>query len=197
MPRTTVVRTSSEIPMGRSCAAFGAEATLGCGLCAGNGSERVQRPTFPTTHIPASRADSTGRVIVSCRWMRKFKLILKYLFAIVFVVSGLNHFINAQFYVTIVPPYLPHALFLVYLSGVLEIILGTLLLAPKFTRAAAWGLIVLLIAVFPANIHMAVNHDLFPDHFAATLWLRLALQPVLIAWAYWYTRTDRRPEETR
>ena len=119
--------------------------------------------------------------------MRKLRLFLKYLLAILFILSGVNHFLNQSFYVEIVPPYLPWHLLLVYLSGVLEIILGSLLLVPKFTRAAAWGMIALLIAVFPANIHMAINHDLFPEFSSATLWLRLPLQFVLIAWAYWNT----------
>ena len=85
------------------------------------------------------------------------------------------------------PPYLPWHLLLVYLSGFFEIVLGILLLLPKVKHMAAWGLIALLVAVFPANIHMAVNHDLFPEYGAITLWLRLPLQLVLIALCYWYT----------
>jgi len=116
------------------------------------------------------------------------KLIVKFLFAMFFVLAGVNHFFNAAFYVKIVPPYLPWHLLLVYLSGLFEIVLGCLLLLSRFTRMAAWGLIALLIAVYPANIHMAVNHDLFPDYNATGLWLRLPLQFVFIAWAHWYTR---------
>lgn len=120
--------------------------------------------------------------------MRKLRLILKYLLAAFFVLAGVNHFINPVFYLKMTPPYLPWHLLLIYLSGVFETALGILLLIPKFTRIAAWGLIALLIAVFPANIHMAVNHELFPEYQALTLWLRLPLQVVMIAWAYWYTR---------
>jgi uncharacterized membrane protein len=120
--------------------------------------------------------------------MRTLKLIFKYLFAIFFVLSGVNHFIHTAFYLGIVPPYLPWPLLVVYLSGVLEIGLGALLLVPQFTTIAAWGLIALLIAVFPANIHMAINHNLYPEYSVTQLWLRLPLQFVLIAWAYWYTR---------
>ncbi|MBA3243383.1 MAG: DoxX family membrane protein [Acidobacteria bacterium] len=119
--------------------------------------------------------------------MQSIKLILKYLFAAFFVLAGLNHFINPDFYLKIMPLYLPWHLLLVYLSGVVEIVLGLLLLLPKFTRAAAWGLIALLVAVSPANIHMAINQELYPEYNAAALWLRLPLQLVLIAWAYWYT----------
>ena len=116
------------------------------------------------------------------------KLILKYLFAIAFVLAGLNHFVNTAFYMKIMPPYLPRQLLLVYLSGVFEIALGCLLLIPRFTPLAGWGLIALLIAVFPANIHMAVNHDLFPEYNVTALWFRLPLQFVFIAWAYYYAR---------
>ena len=105
-----------------------------------------------------------------------------------FVFAGVNHFLNTAFYLKIVPPYLPWHLLLVYLSGLFEIVLGCLLLLLRFTPIAAWGLIALLIAVFPANIHMAVNHDLFPEYSVAALCIRLPLQFVLIAWAYWYTR---------
>lgn len=124
--------------------------------------------------------------------MHKIKLILKYVLAIFFVLAGLNHFINVDFYLNIMPPYLPWHLALVYISGLFEIGLGILLLVPRFTAVAAWGLIALLIAVFPANIHMAVNHELYPEYGATALWLRLPLQFVLIAWASWYSnRRDR------
>jgi uncharacterized membrane protein len=117
----------------------------------------------------------------------KLKLVLKYLFAAFFVVAGVNHFINPAFYLKIMPPYLPWHLTLVYLSGVCEIALGLLLFVRKFTRAAAWGLVALLVAVTPANVHMAINHGLFPEYSVAVLWLRLPLQLVLMAWAYRYT----------
>lgn len=120
--------------------------------------------------------------------MLKIKFILKIVFAAFFVLAGINHFINTGFYLHITPPYLPAPLALVYISGALEIILGALLVIPATTRGAAWGLIALLIAVFPANLHMAVNHVFYPEYSAALLWLRLPLQGVLIAWGYWYAR---------
>lgn len=119
--------------------------------------------------------------------MRKIKFVLKYLFVVFFVLAGFNHFINTAFYLKIMPTYLPWHLTLVYLSGIIEIVLGVLLLTRRFTRMAAWGLIALLIAVFPANIHMAINHELYPEYSVAALWIRLTLQFVLMAWAYWYT----------
>jgi uncharacterized membrane protein len=120
--------------------------------------------------------------------MRKLKLILKWLFGIGFVLAGINHFLHPYLYVKIMPPYLPWHLELVYLSGVLEIALGVLLLIPACTTLAAWGLIALLIAVFPANLHMALNAPLYHQIHPVALWLRLPIQGVLIAWAYWFTR---------
>jgi uncharacterized membrane protein len=124
--------------------------------------------------------------------MRTLKLLLKFLFGLWFIFAGLNHFINPDFYLRMMPPYLPWHLFLNYLSGFCEMALGLLLLIPKYTRLAAWGLIALLIAVFPANVHMALNPQLFPDIPPVALWLRLPLQAVLILWAYWFTRDSNR-----
>jgi len=112
---------------------------------------------------------------------------------LLFVAGGINHFANPDPYVAIMPPYLPAPLTLVYVSGVAELALGVLLLIPRFQRFAAWGLIALLIAVFPANIHMALHPELFPQIPPVALWIRLPLQGVLIAWAYWFTRRDPIP----
>jgi len=122
--------------------------------------------------------------------MRTFNLILKYLLGLLFVLAGLNHFISPDFYLRIMPPYLPWHLFLVYSSGVFEVLLGVGLLIKRSTRLAAWGLIALLLAVYPANIHMALNHQLYPDYSRAALWARLPIQLVLLAWVYWYARRD-------
>jgi uncharacterized membrane protein len=120
--------------------------------------------------------------------MRMLKIILKYLLSVFFVLAGLNHFINPAFYLKSMPPYLPWHPFLVYFSGFFEMALGVLLLIPPLTRIAAWGLIALLIAVFPANIQMAINPQLYSEINPLVLWFRLPLQAVFIAWAYWYTR---------
>ena len=122
--------------------------------------------------------------------MRIIKLLLKYLLALAFVAAGVNHFVNAAFYLKMMPPILPAHLFLIQLSGVFEIALGVLLLIPKFTRLAAWGLILLMIAVFPANIYMALNTNLFPEFSPLGIYLRLPFQFVLIVWAWWYTKTE-------
>jgi uncharacterized membrane protein len=75
---------------------------------------------------------------------------------------------------------------LVYLSGLCEIVLGIGIFT-RFATWAAWGLVGLLIAVFPANIQMALHPELTPSLPVWTLWARLPLQAVLIAWAYWFT----------
>ena len=121
---------------------------------------------------------------------RALKTVLKWILGLMFVAGGINHFANPDPYIKIMPPYLPAPLALVYISGFFEAALGALLLIPRFQRLAAWGLIALLIAVFPANIHMALHAELFPEIPPVALWIRLPLQGVLIAWTYWFTRRD-------
>ncbi len=122
--------------------------------------------------------------------MKKLKLILKYSFGLFFVFAGINHFRTPDSYVTMMPNYLPLHLELVYLSGIGEVTWGFLILVPKYTRIAAWSLIILLIVIFPANIHMALNPAEFPGIPPVALWLRLPLQGVLIFWAYWFTKQN-------
>lgn len=116
-----------------------------------------------------------------------FKLITKIIFGVLFVAAGANHFINPTFYLDIMPPYLPWPYALVLISGIAEVVLGIGLLIPKTSEYAAWGLILLLIAVLPANIHMATHPELYPTIPSVALWLRLPIQGLLILWAYWYT----------
>ena len=118
------------------------------------------------------------------------KRIALLLLATFFVAAGINHFANPDFYVRIMPPYLPAHLELVYLSGVLEALGGLAVLIPRIRGLAGWGLILLLLAVYPANLHMALHPELFPSMSTLALYARLPLQFVLIAWAYWATRPD-------
>jgi len=118
------------------------------------------------------------------------KLILRVLLAVFMITAGSLHWLNPDPFVKIVPSVLPYPLSLVYISGVFEILGGIGLLVPFVNKAAAWGLIALFIAVFPANINMAVNQiqmDGLPDSDLLR-WGRLPFQAVLIAWAWWYTR---------
>jgi uncharacterized membrane protein len=110
------------------------------------------------------------------------------LLALLFLVAGAMHFVRTGMYVRIVPPYLPAPVLLVQISGCFEMLGGAGLLLPATRRAAAWGLIALLIAVLPANISMAIDHAHWPAIPAWMLWARLPLQLPLIAWAWLYTR---------
>lgn len=111
-----------------------------------------------------------------------------WLLAAFFLFAGINHFRVPAFYLSMMPDYLAWRIPLVYVSGGAEIILGALLLMPEWSRRAAWGLIVVSIAVFPANIHMALHPEEFEWADPLVLWLRLPLQGVLLAWIYWHTR---------
>ena len=124
--------------------------------------------------------------------MSKLKTFMKYLLGVFFVGAGVMHFVNPGFYLKLVPPYLPWHLGLVYLSGVAEILLGLLVVIPKYTWLAAWGLIALLIAVFPANIYTAMNPQIMPDVSPTAQLIRLPFQLVFIVWAWWFTRPELR-----
>jgi len=112
--------------------------------------------------------------------------------AALFIVTGVLHFVIPRSYESIVPPFLPARLFLVYLSGACELAGGLGLLVPRTRRAAALGLIALLAAVFPANVQMLVNAVAAgrPAWHLALLWLRLPLQFVLM-WLVWRTAGRR------
>lgn len=118
---------------------------------------------------------------------RAVKTSLRHLLAIMMIAAGVLHFAKPASYARIVPSYLPSALALVYVSGFFEILGGIGLLVPATRRWAAWGLVALYVAVFPANVNMAVHRIGF-DGPSWMLWARLPLQAVLIAWAWWFTR---------
>ncbi|MCE9606690.1 MAG: DoxX family protein [Planctomycetia bacterium] len=122
--------------------------------------------------------------------MSKPQLISKFLYAIFLLGAGAMHFLRPEFYVKIMPPYLPWHLPLVYLSGVAEMGLGALLLVPGYTRLAAWGIIALMIAIFPANIYVYQHQEILPAPPYVHLW-RLPLQAMFILWAFSLTRTPK------
>ncbi|WP_345253016.1 DoxX family protein [Flaviaesturariibacter amylovorans] len=115
------------------------------------------------------------------------------LMALLYIAAGVNHFVHPAFYLAIMPPWLPAHGALVAASGVAEIVLGILLLVPRTRRFAAWGIIVLLVAVFPANVQMAVNYVELQHPKLWLALLRLPVQGLLIWWAWLYTRR-KRPE---
>ena len=120
--------------------------------------------------------------------MNILKVYSRYLMAAIYVLAGLNHFRNPDFYLKMMPPYLPTPLFLVQLSGVIEIVLGLLLLFQKTQRLAAFGIILLLIAIFPANFYMYQQGGAYFGVSDTALFFRLPLQIFLIAWAFVYTK---------
>ena len=122
--------------------------------------------------------------------MTRVRRVLLWVMGIFYLFAGAYHFLRPEYYVAMMPPYLPLHRELVYVSGLAEMVLGALVLVPGTRRAAAWGIILLLIAVFPANVHIALNNvPVFgaKEGAGAWNWVRLPLQGVLIAWAWWYT----------
>jgi len=110
-----------------------------------------------------------------------------YLMAGIYILAGLNHFRNPKMYAKIIPDYLPAPKILNTVSGFAEIIAGILLCIPICSQFGAWGIIAILIAVFPANIYMATSPKASFRLPKWILWGRLPLQFALIFWAYLYT----------
>ena len=120
-----------------------------------------------------------------------------YALGLLFIVAGANHFINPAFYLEMMPPYLPWHDELVLLSGVFEVIGGLSVFITRFRRAAGLFMILIMIGVFPANLHMALNPAAFPHVPVWFLYLRLPLQGVLIWWAWVVTRVEGQSGQPR
>lgn len=115
--------------------------------------------------------------------VRRIALVLLALF---FIAAGINHFVHPGFYVRIIPPWLPAHARLVGISGICEILGGIGVLVPNTRRFAGVGLIALLVAVFPANVQMAMHPGLYADvGTVQAFYIRLPLQLVLIGWVWW------------
>lgn len=114
--------------------------------------------------------------------------------AVAMTAIGVGHFVNPEPFVKIVPAWLPAPLALVYVSGVFEVLGGVGLLVPRARVAAAWGLVALYVAVFPANINMAVNEIQLGDSPMPVwaMWARLPFQLVFVAIAIWLARVPGR-----
>ncbi len=102
--------------------------------------------------------------------------------AVFFIGGAIGHFALARFFVAIVPDYVPMPRLVVAVSGICELAGALGILLPRTRRAAGFGLMVLIVAVFPANVHMALNAELYPDFAPWLLYARLPLQLVLLAW---------------
>jgi len=122
---------------------------------------------------------------------RVFRVLAILLVAAYFLFGGITHFTNTDFFTAIMPPYLPYPLQLVWLSGGFEILGAVGLLLNRTRLLSGYGLIALTIAVTPANIHMAMNPDLFPEVPEMLLYLRLLLQ-VLLLWLIWFSFSNER-----
>jgi len=117
-----------------------------------------------------------------------------------YVVAGIAHFLAPKRFAAAIPPAFPRPVGLVYLSGIAEILLGIGVAIPRTRRPSAWGIAALLVAVFPANVHLArgeVLNDFVPDRLVGPARLaaliRLPFQGVLIGWALRYARSDDAP----
>lgn len=116
------------------------------------------------------------------------KTFFLYLMAAAYILAGLNHFRSPKTYLRIMPPYIPWHAQMVAISGVLEIVFGVMLLFPVTRVVGAWCVILLLIAVFPANIQMAID---FYQRKNPYLWIaiaRLPLQALLVWWEWIFTK---------
>jgi uncharacterized membrane protein len=126
------------------------------------------------------------------------KRVLLWLMSAFYVFAGFNHLVNPDFYLAIIPPKLGDPEQINLVSGLAEIVLGVFVLEPRVRVLAAWGIVALLIAIFPANLYVAVQNVGLPSGepgtgSAAANWVRLPFQAVFIAWAWWYTRTGPGP----
>ena len=118
------------------------------------------------------------------------KKISRYLFGVLFILAGANHFISPEAYLPLIPPYLPWPEFLNLLSGFLEVALGAGLMTERYRRLSAAGIILLLIAFIPAHIHHIAMDGCVSERICVPVWAAwirlLVLQPLLILWAYVY-----------
>jgi uncharacterized membrane protein len=107
---------------------------------------------------------------------------------IFYISIGFSHFTSPIWYVQIVPPYLPYKLELVYISGLFEILFGGMLFFKKTRFLAGWGLILLLIAVYPANIYLAQTNGAAMNTTPLIAWGRLPVQFIFVGLAYWHSK---------
>ena len=122
-----------------------------------------------------------------------YKVLFTYVMGLGYVWVGISHFYNTAFFMKIMPPSFPFHLESVYISGFFEIIFGLGIMVKFLRRYAAWGLILLLIAVYPANIYLAFSqvaqNEIGISGFVAS-WVRLPIQFVLIGLAYMVSKIE-------
>ena len=127
-----------------------------------------------------------------CNLIENFKTLTIYVMSIMYIFIGIRHFIDPQYFLHIVPPQLPFKLFLVYFTGLIEIIGGAAILSSKTRRAGALLLIFLLVIVFPANIYLYVSE--IPQNLLeitkTDALIRMPFQIPLIILAYWHSKKN-------
>ena len=122
----------------------------------------------------------------------RYKLLTIYVMRFMYVFIGIRHFTNPQYFLDIVPPQLPFKLFLVYLTGLIEIVGGAAILLPKTRKAGAYLLIFLLVSVFPANIYLYISET--PQNLLGIskmdALIRMPFQIPLILLAFWHSKEN-------
>ena len=117
------------------------------------------------------------------------KKILLYFMSAFYILAGINHFVNPQFYIDLIPPYFPFKEFINILSGVIEIVLGILLIPNKSRKLAGYAIILMLIAFIPSHVYFIQIGSCIEEGLCVSEimgWVRLIIiHPLLIAWAYW------------
>jgi uncharacterized membrane protein len=109
-----------------------------------------------------------------------------YFMGLAYILAGVNHFWHPGFYLKLIQNFLPYPMMIIYVSGIAEILCGAGIMIPAYQKFSAWALIFLLVAIFPANINMAIHYQDF--HVSKALaYGRLPIQFLLIWWAYIYT----------
>lgn len=126
---------------------------------------------------PTLKPRDDGRIVLT---------VLRLTLAAFFIGAGANHFIHPGLYLGFMPSWLPHPLAINRISGAAEVAGGIGLLVPSLRFAAGWGLVTLLVAVYPANLYAAaLGHMPGLPFSSQTLWLRLPFQAVFVVWIWW------------
>ena len=125
-------------------------------------------------------------------FIKKYKLLTIYVMSIMYIFIGIRHFTDPQYFLDIVPPQLPSKLFLVYFTGLIEVVGGAAILAPKTRKVGAYLLIFLLVSVFPANIYLYVSET--PQSLIGVskmdALIRMPFQIPLILLAFWHSKEN-------
>ena len=125
-------------------------------------------------------------------FIEKYKLLTIYVMSIMYIFIGIRHFTDPQYFLDIIPPQLPSKLFLVYFTGLIEVVGGAAILAPKTRKAGAYLLIFLLVSVFPANIYLYISE--IPQNLLGIskmdALIRMPFQIPLILLAFWHSKEN-------